>query len=132
MNRSNKRLVFFGESFHSYIHICFQLVAFIREYMWHKDIGIGNKWVWVSLGAPFISPVTTYVLWWKQQARNIHVCKNEIDNSLKNTNLLVYLFLLKYLLSSLFGPTTKKKFTIYIYIYIYKEREKVFMISWPL
>ena len=29
----------------------------------------------------------TYVLWWKQQAGNIHVCKDKINNSLKNANL---------------------------------------------
>ena len=37
-----------------------------------------------------------------------HVCKNEINNSLKNTNLLEDLFILKYLLLSLFGRSTKK------------------------
>ena len=30
-------------------------------------------------------------------AGNIHVCKNKMNNSLKNSNLLVELFLLKYM-----------------------------------
>ena len=57
------------------------------------------------------------VLWRKQQAGNIHVYKNEINNSLKSKNFLANLFILKYLLFSLFGPTKKKKYT---HTYIHK------------
>ena len=66
--------------FRSYIHVCFLLEAFVRD-----------------------------VLWRKQQAENMYVCKNETNNYLKN--LLVGLFILKYLLFSLSGPTKKKSFT---------------------
>ena len=41
----------------------------------------------ISVGAPFTWSYVNYVLWSKQQAENIHVSKNEINNSLKNANL---------------------------------------------
>ena len=53
MNRSTKRRIFFNKYlFHSYIHICFQLVAFVREHLliykafnwkWHKPIKWGTQ-----------------------------------------------------------------------------------------
>ena len=39
------------------------------------------KCIPVSLGALFIWPCDTYVLRRMQQTRNIHICKNEINNS---------------------------------------------------
>ena len=51
-------------------------------------------------------PRAIYVLWWKQQPRNVYVCKNE-KKILKNTNLFVNLFI-----------------NVYVYIYIYIERER--------
>ena len=38
MNRSTKRFVFLRiiYLFYSYIRVCFQLIAFVRELMWHK------------------------------------------------------------------------------------------------
>ena len=43
MNRSMKRFVFLRiiHLFCSYICVCFQLVAFIREHMWHKAMCMG-------------------------------------------------------------------------------------------
>ena len=39
MNWSTKRFVFFKNYLiRSYIRTCFQLVAFVREHMWHKAI----------------------------------------------------------------------------------------------
>ena len=67
-----------------------------------------------SFGALFTWPYTTYVLWRKQQAGNIHLCKNKINNSKKNTNLLLNLFILKYLLFSLIGSTMKFFFWLII------------------
>ena len=64
-----------------------------------------SKFVRISFVAPFIWPCVSYVLWRKQNAANIHVCKNEINNCWKNTNLLVDICIFKY---------------IYIYIYIRK------------
>ena len=106
MKRSFKRFVFFKEIlFHSYRRLCFRLV-FVREQMWHKAIGMRHpmaleltnlhEWVRVSLGAPFIWSCVTYVLWRKQPAGNIHMCENEINNSLDNINFSVYWFILKH------------------------------------
>ena len=90
MNRSTQRFVFFKELFCSYTRVCFQLVAFVREHMWLKAIWIGHpmrlklnlpEWIWVLLGAAFIWTCVIYVLWRKQRAGNILVCKNEIANS---------------------------------------------------
>ena len=39
-------------------------------------------WVQVSLSTPLTRPCTIYVLWWKPQAGNIHVCKNEINKQI--------------------------------------------------
>ena len=39
MNMYTKRFVFFKNYlFRSYIRVCFQLVAFVREHMWYKAI----------------------------------------------------------------------------------------------
>ena len=40
-----------------------------------------HEWVWVLLGISFKWPCATYNLWQKQQAGNIHVYKNKINNS---------------------------------------------------
>ena len=70
MNRSTKRFVFFKNYlFCSYICVCFQLVAFIREHMWHKVMWIRHSMTWTK----------------KKKKK-------------KNTNPLVDLFILKYLL----------------------------------
>ena len=56
MNWSNKRFIFFKNYlFRFYIHVCFQLVAFVRE---HVAQGHGNG-APVSLGKPFIWPCAT-------------------------------------------------------------------------
>ena len=84
---------------------------------------LGSYWVPTSYSfVPHPSKIPDTLLnvpWWKQQAGNIHISKNEINKSSKYINLLVDLFILKYLLFSLFGPTEKEKKIIYIYIYIY-------------
>ena len=42
MSRSTKRFVFWGiYLFCSYIRLCFQLDAFVREHIWHKDLLMG-------------------------------------------------------------------------------------------
>ena len=43
IGRSTKRFVFFEiiYLFCSYIHVCFQLVAFFREHIWHKALLMG-------------------------------------------------------------------------------------------
>ena len=42
MSRSMKRFVFFRiYLFCSYIHVCFQLDAFVREHVWHKALLMG-------------------------------------------------------------------------------------------
>ena len=121
MNRSTKRFAFFWELLISFLHKCmFPAVVFVREHMWHKAMWMGHpmrlkltlegllvKHMWHKatwIGAPFIWHCITYVHWWKQK---LEACKNEINNSLKNTNLLVDLLIFIYLLFSLFGPTTK-------------------------
>ena len=39
MSRSTKRFVFFRINlFCSYIRVCFQLVAFVREHIWQKPL----------------------------------------------------------------------------------------------
>ena len=52
MIRSTRRFVFFSLGFIylfcSYIHVCFQLVAFIREHIWHKALLMG-----LSMGLEF-------------------------------------------------------------------------------
>ena len=73
-----KDLYFFKNYlFHSYIHVCFLLVAFVREYMWHKAIWMGFESNWV----PHSYGLVPHVFWQKQQTGNIHVCKNKINNS---------------------------------------------------
>ena len=59
MSRSTKTFVsFLGfiYLFCSYIHVCFQLVAFVREHVWHKALLIVNSlvfgvfsWLWVDM-----------------------------------------------------------------------------------
>ena len=44
MNTSTKRIVFFDRVIYlsrSYIHVCFQLVAFAREHIWYKAVLMG-------------------------------------------------------------------------------------------
>ena len=55
-----------------------------------------RKWVPVSLDVPFTCPCATYVLRRKQLPGNMHVFKNEPNNTLKNTNLLVDPLISKY------------------------------------
>ena len=104
---------------HKKICIFLRIICFVLTYVFVSSLFLLSEnicgtekiydtklhgWVQVSLGALFKWPYTTYVLWQKQQAGNKHVRKKEINNSWKNTNLLVDIFILKY---------------IYIYIYIY-------------
>ena len=42
-----------------------------------------------------------------------------MNNSKKKTNLFVDLFILRYLLFSLFGPPTTKKLYIYIWLFVW-------------
>ena len=46
-----------------YIYVCFQLVAFVREHMWHKALLMGYS---MKLELTLVSRQ-------KQQARNIHI-----------------------------------------------------------
>ena len=54
------------------------------------------------------------VLGRKQEAENLHEYENKINNSLKNMNLLVDQFILKYLLFFSLWSTKKKKKKLYI------------------
>ena len=43
------------------------------------DSNCKHEWVQVSLSTPPTRPYAIYVLWRKQHAGNIHVCKNKIN-----------------------------------------------------
>ena len=104
MNTFTKRFVFFQELFISFLHICMFVACYFRQR------------TYVALGFVYDA---TYVLWRKQQAGNIHVCKTEINNSWKNANLMADLFTLTYLLFS-FWTHNKRNFFTYIYIFGFK------------
>ena len=70
----------------------YPLFSFIYSYIWYCAI---------------------YDLRRKQQAGNLHTCKNEINNSSKNPNLLVELFILKYFLFFSLWTNNKTKNIIY-------------------
>ena len=69
-----------------------------------------HEWVQVS----FPKPCAIYVLWWKQQAGNIHVCKNEIINRLKKYKCLREPIHLKLLF---FIWTNSENFFLHFYIW---------------
>ena len=66
-----------------------------------------HEWVQNSLSTPLTRPCAIYVLWQKQQAGNIHVYKNKVNEWINSK---------KY--KSLRWPSFFKIYT-YIYIYIY-------------
>ena len=102
MKRSTKRFISFKNYLlRSYICVCFQVVAFVREHFviykaFYLDLVQGYmngapKETWTHSSKFFeshglVSPMSKKpckllnVLWQKQQAGNIHVYKNEINN----------------------------------------------------
>ena len=86
-----QRDLYFFENylFHSYMHVCFQLVAFVSEHMRHEAIWMGypmrlkltcvglSHWVLYSYGlvAPMFSDESNKL--------ETYTCKNEINNSQK-------------------------------------------------
>ena len=99
-------------NFCSYIRVCFHFFAFVSEHMWRKAVGMGHQqtctnkfeshWVLHSHGLmPHMFSDESNKL------GNIHIYKNEMNISLKNTNLFADQFIFKYLFFSLFGPTTE-------------------------
>ena len=84
-----------------------------RPYKW------GTQWDSNSLPHPRKNPSKLLnVLWRKKQEGTTHICKNDVNTSLKNINLLVDLFI-----RNTYFPLSldhqKKNIYIYIYIYIY-------------
>ena len=86
------------------------ITCFVREQRKRVESTIKLTQMSLSLiGCPIhIWPCITLVLWWKTQAGNTHLCKNEINNSLKNANLLMDQCILKYLLFFSLWTNNKK------------------------
>ena len=109
VRRSTKRFIFFQRFFlfRSFIHVCFQLVPFFK-----------HKWIQISLRNPFARLCAVYVLWRKQQAGNIHICKNKTN---KENFLKIQIFSWTYSLKKKYMYIYSHIFNQYIYIYIERE-----------
>ena len=110
---------------------CFHQKTNVAQHHMNETTNETRTFVLVCLNTIYLWPCDTLVLWQKQQAGNINVFKNK-KIILRDTNLSVDRFILKYLLFSLFGRI-KKKENLFTYIYAqvnavtkweYQDRQK--------
>ena len=105
-----------------YIYVCFQLVTFVREHVWHKAFEWGTQWDLNSLlFSEFKSHWVAYLKglvshMFSDESSKLetyieHVCKNKINKFKKYKSLRGPSFF-KIYPYSFFGPTT----TIFKYI----------------